>query len=677
MTTDEDPRRGLANEWLQVVAASAYVPMSVPELEAHLYDLVRMLTEALAAQPFSPAAGSRVGAQMVAGQLVGLDTLERSLALLAVRLFDFGQPRDVVALLGALSSGYANALRKRTLAQQEDMKRALLSAKHRAEQVMRATESRFREVFTSTPIGVAITDLDGRILEANPALATILACHPPDLAGASLADYLADDEPASVLHPPRGRLKLVRCDGDTAWVFVAVSPLREGPEAPTSYVMTVQDLSELQLLQGRFGHQLVHDGLTGVANRLYFESALETRLGRAEPGASVTLCCVNLDGFSVLNKGLGHRVGDHLLRTVAKRLEDVVAGEKALIARTGGDEFAVLIEDSPRTPEIPELVGRINEALAEPEYVDGQGIAVTASIGVVRCPASRMSGTELFRAADAALHGARASGRRQWMQFDERHDERVRRDYRDAAALPGAFESGELEVGYRPVVRLADRHTVAMEAALHWPQRADGPRSDRETMRLAEGTGQSVLFGPWLLRTACGNRPRGPVDEGDPVLRIRLSRLQSADDDLVAAVLRATESAALPPHLLELAFDTGAVLEEFGSAPDNLEVVAEIGVRTALCPFNGGPRELALLERTPARSVILDDRLAAEPLPRSVELLVASVKELGAAVSVDNVRTEAQAGRWAGAGVDTAQGPLFGELSELAQVSAANGRTAE
>ena len=153
------------------------------------------------------------------------------------------------------------------------------------------------------------------------------------------------------------------------------------------------------------------------------------------------------------------------------------------------------------------------------------------------------------------------------------------------------------------------------------------------------------------------------------MLRILLSRLQSADDDLVAAVLRALEAAALPAHLLEIALDTGAVLDGFGSAPDNLEVVAEIGVRTALGRFNGGPRELALLARSPARSVILTDLIDAEDSGAVVRQLVMSIKDLGASVSVDGVCAAEQADRWAGAGVDTAAGPLFGEPAGLDQLS--------
>jgi PAS domain S-box-containing protein len=285
VTWSEDHLRGLAKAWLQAVATSAYVPMSVRELEYILYEQLGVLVDALAGEPFTPKPGYRVGVRMVVEQMVGMETLERSVNLLTSGLLELGaadgqdRAHRLIALLSSLSTGYADALRRRTLEQQEDMKRALLSAKQRAERVMRATENRFREVFTSSPIGVAITDLAGRFLETNPALAEILATRTEHLVGRSVAEYLADDEPVSGLDPPRGRLKLVRDDGDTAWVFVAMSPLRDGPGEPTSYVTIVQDLSELQLLQGRFGHQLLHDALTGTANRIYFPDLLRVPAG--------------------------------------------------------------------------------------------------------------------------------------------------------------------------------------------------------------------------------------------------------------------------------------------------------------------------------------------------------------------------------------------------------------
>lgn len=672
--------RDTAVEWARAVAATAYVPLSVDELEAILLGMLETLADGITAEPFSARPGADVGAKMVASQLVGIETLDRSIGVLVDSLHTPGTERQLVGLLGGLCAGYADALRRRTLDQQEDMKRALMSAKQRAERVMEATENRFREVFDSSPVGIAITNADGRFFETNAALATILASQPEELVGRSLIEFYDHDEAGNPFDPLRGRRKLVRADGETAWVLVAMSRLREGPGEPESWVTTVQDLSELQLLQGRFGHQLLHDALTGVANRLYFESSLETRLGQAEPDASITLCCLNLDAFSVINDGFGHQVGDHLLRTVAKRLEGAVGGETALVARIGGDQFAVLIEDSPQTPDIPQLVALLTNALAEPEYIDGHGIAAGATIGAVRCPAGRMTAPELFRAADAAMHTARATGRRQWASFNAEHDERVRAERRDAAVLPGAFESGELSVRYQPVVRLADRMTVALRSALCWTGRADGPLAEDETMALAEHTGLSVLFGPWMLGRACEHLAAARLvvhDVHDSLLRVRLSRLQSADDDLVAGVLGAIGSGGIAPELLEIAFDAVAVLDELGAAPDNLEVVADLGVRTALWNFGGGPRDLALLSRSPARSVILADHFGdteGDPvLARLTRQLVDALTDLGATISVDGVCTEASAAWWTSAGVHTAQGSLFGESDELEHLVSANG----
>jgi diguanylate cyclase (GGDEF)-like protein/PAS domain S-box-containing protein len=680
-TSGPHGRAQLARTWSRVVWGTAYVPMSVLELDAFLLELVDCLADAVVIQPFSPEPGRVVGTRMVAAQLVGIDTLRRTVDTLVEGLLELSTPgsdREIVALLAALSTGYADALRRRTLEQQEDMKRALLSAKQRAERVLRATEHRFREIFTSSPVGIAITSLDGRFHETNPALARILGCPSDGLTGRSLVEFFTDDEPINPRDPLRGRRKLMNAAGETAWVYIAMSPLQDGPDEPDSYVTTVQDLSELQLLQGRFGHQLLHDALTGLANRLRFESALETRLGQAAPDAPITLYRLNLDAFSVINNGLGHEVGDRVLKTVATRLESVLAAERALVARTGGDEFAILVEESAGTPDIPRMVALINEALAEPEYVDGRGIAVGATIGAVRGTASAMRGTELFRAADAALHGARAAGRRQWMAFDQQRDEQIKRAFQDAAALPGAFENGELEVAYQPVVRLADRHTVAYRGMIEWIGRAAGPLGEDDTMALAESTGSSVLLGPWLLEVACHNLSVWNPTV-DAVLRIRLSRLQSAADDLVAAVVKATEAGGIAPHLLEIGFDSGAVFEEYGAAQENLEVVAEIGVRTALCGFDGGPRELALLSRSSASSVVLRDPFGGkdehdEVVERATGSLIDSLHDLGVTVSVDNVRTDEEADWWAGIGADTAQGPLFGMPTNLERILSPNGR---
>jgi diguanylate cyclase (GGDEF)-like protein len=428
----------------------------------------------------------------------------------------------------------------------------------------------------------------------------------------------------------------------------------------------VQDLSELQLLADRLGHQLLHDALTGLANRQLFGSRLESTVGQAPPDASITLCYLGLDALSAVNSGHGHEVGDRLLQTVAKRLEAVVAHERTLVARVGGDEFAILIEDAVDAPDIPTLVDRINADLGEPTYVDGRGIAVGASIGVVRQAAGAMSSRELFRAAEAAMRSAKATGKRQWVRFDPEHAAAVRQLDRLATELPAAWENGELGLGYLPVVRLDNRHVVGFRAVPCW-SRSPGPDS---CLRLAERVGLSALLTPWFLGQLC---EQSPVVESlvsgspGPLHRISLSRLQCGDADLVAAVSRALGATGISPRLLEIAFDTGALLDEAGDALDNLQVLADIGVTTALHSFTGGMRELVLLESAPVRSVILAN-LSTDAGPLSTVAtarLIADLSQAGVRTRVDGVADTAAARHWADLGVWTASGSLFGEPATL------------
>jgi diguanylate cyclase (GGDEF)-like protein len=433
----------------------------------------------------------------------------------------------------------------------------------------------------------------------------------------------------------------------------------------------VQDISELQLLQDRLSHQLLYDVLTGLPNRQHFASKLESTLGRGEPDGMVTLCFVNLDGFSGVNNGLGHQFGDRLLRTVAHRLENAVNGERGLVARIGPDEFAVLIEDSPATPGLDDVIGRINAELGEPEYIDERGVGIGASIGAIRCGTGEMSATELFRAADSALRKAKATGRRQWAGFHAADDDPARRRDVLAAELPAAWENGQLSIAYEPVVRLADEHAVAAHPVLVW-QREDGETvGHRECAELAERTGMSVQLGPMMLAEVCARLPELRIalnDEPGALLRVRLTRLQSGDADLLRAVNQALRDVDAPAGLLEIGLDTGALLDDYGDARDNLEVLSAMGVQTGLCGFQGGPRELDLVADTPVRTVVLGvdgtgaagRETAGQVLRRETERLVGDIVAGGRECSVLDVRTEAEARWWASAGVTTMQGGAFG-----------------
>jgi diguanylate cyclase (GGDEF)-like protein len=680
-------REELARQWSLSTSSVVYIPKPPEAIEAMLLGFVDELVESLMAPEFSLTPGMRVGDRLVTEGFSNPDALSRTLEVLSDGLLsgigttpDTELARRTLALLGALSTGFAASLRRHTQDQQETLNQALSNAVRRAETNLHAIEQRFQEVFASSAIGIAITDLDGLCVEANPSLGLILGRVPDRIVGHRLADLLHDDDAGAVMAGYRRILdgtlprfseqrKVRRGNGEAAWVLLAVSLLRDSDGEPTYFVTMVQDVTELQLLQDRLGHQLLYDALTGLPNRQCFHSKLETALESAPPGATVTLCCLNLDGFAVLNNSLGHTVGDQLLRAVGRRLELVVAGENALVARIGGDEFAVLVVDSPTPPDIGELTSRINQELSEPEYIGDHGVAVGASIGAIRRRASDLPAVELFRAADFALRKAKATGRRQWAGYHDGDDARGAQLDRYASELPAAWEDGTLGVGFEPVVRLSDRAPVAARIVLSWPE------ADHATcLWLAERTGLSVHLGPSILRAAALELPRlRPLfDATHSVLRLQLTRNQSGDADLVRAVTRALEESDAAPAQFEISLDTRAVLEDFGDARDNLEVLTDIGVSTGLCGFNGGPRELVLVAETGVRSVTLADdgvgaagRETASPLLRKeTAQLVPAIVAAGATCSVLGVADEPEAEYWTAAGVATAQGGMFA-LAEL------------
>jgi diguanylate cyclase (GGDEF)-like protein/PAS domain S-box-containing protein len=690
-------REELARAWTTSATSRAYIPRAVAEVEDLLLELVDQLLAALAGEDAPEPTGMRVGARLVREGFIDptalqatIDSLTQGLLGDLERTPDVELARRTVALLGALSAGYADGLRSYTLTQQEQLKQALFNAMVRTEHNLRATENRFREVFTSSAVGIAITDLDGMCVESNPALSQILACPPGRLAGRMLQDFFLsnDDVPGArgtpgdvragyrrVLAGEAERVhehrRLRKEDGETAWVFLAISLVHDGAGDPAFFVTMVQDISELQLLQDRLSHQLLYDMLTNLPNRQHFASRLESTLGRGEPGATVTLCLVNLDAFAGLNNAYGHEFGDRLLKTVGQRLENAAEGERALVARIGPDEFAVLIEDSATTPALDDVIGRINAELAEAEYIDGRGVGIGASIGAIRCPVEELSAADVFRAADSALRKAKTTGRRQWAGFHAADEGRSRVHDAMSAELPAAWENGQLTVAYEPAVHAGGARALGARAVLAWVREDGEALGHRECVELAERTGMSVQLGPLVLAEACARVPelRTLLDRNaGALMRFHLTRLQSADADLVRAVQRAIKESGAPANLLEIDLDTAAVLDDYGDARDNLEVLAEIGVSTGLCGFQGGPRALDLVADTEVRTVTLAvdgagaaGRDTASPVLREeTERLVRAIVSGGRECAVLDVRTEAEVRWWAAAGVTSVQGGVFG-----------------
>lgn len=704
MRAGDDPGRAdLAQHWASTLRTTAYVPASRHEIEHLLGVLLDRLFDTLTAKEFSPDPGRVVGQQLVAAGFTGEQSLSRTVEVLGpgltpdpeLRGVD-GLAQRVTSLLGAVAAGYAAALRAKTLEQQEEVKQALLKATQDAERGLRVSEAKLRQLFTSSAVGIAISDLNGTLLEANQALGKILGSSPTELTGRRLYELfypqdvaslrtayqqLVDGKRASSRLPQRFRL--IDKDGEPAWTYLAVSLLHDSDGKPTHQVTIVEDVTELHLLGQQLRHQSLHDALTGLPNQQFFMSTLEGALGRADADSRITVCKVDLDGLAAINDGFGREVGDQVLQSTAGRLQSAVAAEQATVARFGSDEFAILIESSSTTPGVARLGAHVNSTLAEPMLIDGRELAVSGCVGLVEHRGSGMAPATLLRAAEAALHDVKNRGQRQWGLFDPRRDTNHRTQCRRAAVLPGAWAGGEIHLEYQPLLRLADSAVVGIQALLCWDEPRAGPLLHQECIALATRTGLLVPLGRWMLRSACAQLASWQQRFGEttPLLHIDLTPHQSHDPDLVEDVRSALARHELAAERLQLGIPVSAL--DAGPGKDNLRGLAEMGVAIALLGLDG-VADLAHLEDLPAQTVEIAPRVVQQVAQRpgaachdsddstvddstvddstvaqAVSLVLRLVHRCGAAVVVRGINTRNDADWWRSAGADVGQGAFL------------------
>ncbi|MGW4520101.1 putative bifunctional diguanylate cyclase/phosphodiesterase [Amycolatopsis sp. NPDC004378] len=678
-----DPERArtvLARKWAYLLSSVTVVSLSREELDRELRGMLDTLVESLRGTSADTKPAEHIGARLVALGYVGepglrctLDVLGKGLPALSE--LD-GRAERVVLALGALSCGFLLAHERSVLDQQEIMHLSLLKAVRDAQWHLKQSEARFDEVVTSSASGIALVALDGRIVRANAALAVMLGHAAGELTGTLLDDVVHPDT-VDVLREAMKALadggkerirqsqRLLRKDGDVARISLTASLLRDAEDRPGHFVVVVEDGTELMLLQGELSRQALHDVLTGLPNRQYFGTHLEAVLRRADPDYGVTLFQVDLDAFGMVCNSLGRRVGEQLLVHFAQRLKAVMAREKAMIARFHADEFGILVENSATTPDIDAIVRAINHELAEPFFVDGHGLALSASAGVVHRPDRGIDPAELLRAADETLRRAKVRRRGQWKMFDREADAEDRRTQALAVGMAGAWENGELAVRYRPLAKLEDGEVAGFEARLHWARPAGPALPHERCAELAESTGLVLPLGDWLLRAAGrqGEWWRQRAGSRLPVVA-GLTPFQVSDEALGTRVTRMLADTGLPPEQLMLGVPVGAL--RVSGVVENVSALAGLGVRVMLDEFGLGPDDLRAAEDLPVDIVRVDRRLAewqAWSGSTFLGALVPLVRQVGATLVVDGIHTADQAGWWRAAGAELGTGDYFGVAS--------------
>lgn len=551
---------------------------------------------------------------------------------------------------------------------------------NRYERIREAAVLRFTALYSASPVGIALTDAAGVVVETNPALARILARKGDDLRGMSLPDLGSGTRDAESLRDGvaeladhevsrfRERMKLKHADGPL-WVHVTLARLPGDSEDTIFPVLMIEDVNEIHLLQETLRHQNLHDPLTGLPNASHFDAKLETTLSLGTD-EQVGLVYLDIDGFKVINDGLGAGVGDQVLRAVADKLSATFTEHDAFVARLTGDGFAVLMHGAFAPTGVIAMVQIALDELAEPVYLEGQGIGVSASAGIVVQQATDARG-ELLRAAEIALHRAKEAGKAQWMLFDPELDARDRSRYRLGAVIAGALENGEFSLIYQPTVKLNGPGGIAaVNAGLRWNHPEMGDLDSDEFYPLAATTGMTIPLGKWLLTESLAATARWRERFGDraPDVCVRLPNRLAIDPDLVMLVKEQLDRNHLPGKALRLCTDGASILDPRGEVVDSLAVLADIGATLVLTVTGTADLELITSHRLPVQHVILSgqvvDALAEdddEVASRHLRHLIDRGRELGLRIGAEGVRTREHAARLRQLGVIAARGAFVAE----------------
>lgn len=431
--------------------------------------------------------------------------------------------------------------------------------------------------------------------------------------------------------------------------------------------------------EARLVHQATHDALTHLPNRLLVQEHVTKALRRAAAAdRRLALLFLDIDHFKLVNDTMGHSVGDDLLMAVAERLKDNVRSHD-FVARVGGDEFVVVLDDVNEVGEAMYAAEAIRCCFHAPFLVRDSEIYSSASIGVTLTSGHDLSVTAetLIREADTAMYQAKAGGRDEVAVFDASMRDRVAERLALENELRHAVELGQLELHFQPVVRMPGGVVEGLEALLRWTHPELGQVPPAKFIPVAEDSGLIMEIGIWVLREACREVARWRRElptAGSLHVAVNLSARQLRDPGLVDAVQDALLEHDLPPAALCLELTESLLMENPTAAAELLGSLHSLGVRLSIDDFGTGYSSLAHLKRFPVDHVKID-RAFVEGLQDEdssdeslVVAIIAMARALGMATIAEGVETTEQHQRLVALGCDFAQGYLFSRPVPAAEV---------
>lgn len=530
------------------------------------------------------------------------------LANLSQRICSIGKTGDLSARLSVDSRDELGALANSMNSMLAELES--VQAVQREQQAQKEGEKRYKILVGISPDAVLIEE-NGRCSFANTAAAELTGL--TDMEGLDIVQ-MADPACRETLRRHIQSLytgketlfqmegPLLRADGTSVDVEISGILFSYGSSPAVQLVM--RDISQIKIFQNRLDHLAHHDPLTDLPNRLLLSDRLTQMLGHR--GNSPAVIFIGLDRFKMVNDTLGHSIGDTLLTEIARRLIEC-AKDGALVARMGGDEFAMLLPQAISAEHVMEAAGYALDRIIDPLNIEGRDLFMTASAGISIYPFDGADAETLVKNADTAMYRAKELGGNTCCLYTEDFSERMAEKMRLENDMRRALERGEFLLHYQPRVELQTIVPLGMEALVRWKHPKLGLIPPGRFIPLAEETGLIIQLGEWVIRTACLQNKRWQRAGLPRVsVAVNVSARQFQQGNLVETVRNALADADLETRYLELEITESALLSDPDQAIETLHELKEMGVQISIDDFGTGYSSLSYLKRLPLNTVKID-----------------------------------------------------------------------
>lgn len=549
--------------------------------------------------------------------------------------------------------------------------RELLHDKNRALQQSEHNLHLIERVINASHEGIVITDAKGCIQSVNPAFSAITGYESREALGRN-PSMLSSGRHGQAFYRElwerlaqdgcwQGEIWNRRKDGSVYPEWLSITAIEDDQGKVCRYAAIFHDLTENKQFEARMKRLAWFDGVTGLANRNLFHDRLQVALDySAESGSRCALLALDLDLFKQVNDRFGHETGDQLLKQVAARIESTLEGGDTA-ARPSGDEFYILLTEFSGAEKVNAYLDRLSRVLTQPFWLQEQDVRVRVSTGVAFYPEDASAPLELVRAAEAALHHAKALGRNSVTFFHPRYQDARHSHYRIAAVLHEALEKREFSLCYQPQIELVTGALTGAEALLRWDSDSLGQVSPNDFIPVAEDTGMIDAIGAWVLDEAVREAAEWMRRGWALKMSVNISARQFQRSEVADQVGRALSTYGLPPEQLVVELTETSFLHSASATEQELCRLRAQGVRIAIDDFGTGYSSLSYI-REMSLDFLKIDRSFIQSITESqkdrnlVKAMVDMSHAMGLDVVAEGVESQADLQVLQALGCDQAQG---------------------